>query len=121
MASDRVFIERLAVETVIGDHDWERAIRQRLLLDIDMDFDCRAAGASDALGDALDYDAVARAVTARVEASRFRLIEALGEAVAAMLLADFGCRRVRLTVRKPTAVGNAEAVGIAIERMAGDA
>lgn len=113
---DRVFIEGLEVETVIGHYDWERDIRQKLLLDIDMDFDCRAAGASDALVDALDYDAVARAVMKRVTASRYRLIEAVAEAVTALLLADFPCRKVRVIVRKPTAVAQAAAVGVEIER-----
>ncbi len=113
---DRVFIEALEVETVIGHHDWERDIRQKLLLGIDMDFDCRAAGASDALVDALDYDAAARAIAALVEASRFRLIEAVAEAVAAMLLADFPLRQVRVAVRKPGAVAVAASVGVEIVR-----
>ena len=113
---DRVFIEALEVETVIGHHDWEREIHQKLLLDIDMYVDCSAAGTSDVLADALDYDAVAGAVTALVESSRFRLIEAVAEAVAGRVLSDFSGQRVRVTVRKPGAVANAAAVGVEIER-----
>lgn len=118
---DRVFIEQLEVETVIGHHAWERDIRQRLLLDIDLGFDCRAAAASDALDDALDYDAAARAVTSMVEASQYRLLEALAEAVARLLLDDFACRDVGVLIRKPGAVGNAAAVGVRIRRTAEDA
>ena len=36
---DRVFIENLTVETVIGIYDWEREIRQAVSLDLEMDFD----------------------------------------------------------------------------------
>ncbi|MCW8873786.1 MAG: FolB domain-containing protein, partial [Xanthomonadales bacterium] len=46
---DRVFIENLTVETVIGIYDWEREIRQAVSLDLEMDFDIRAAAASDAI------------------------------------------------------------------------
>lgn len=115
---DKVFIEGLEVDAVIGVYGFERGIRQRLRLDVEMDVDCRPAGASDALGDALDYHAAAKAVTALVEASDCQLLEALGERVAALLLRDFAARRVRLCLRKPGAVGNAAAVGIVIERAA---
>lgn len=113
---DRVFIEALEVEAVIGHHDWERDIRQTLLLDIDMGFDCAPAGASDALDDALDYDTVAQAVTALVTDSQFRLIEALADAVTRLILRDFACADVRLRIRKPGAVDNARAVGVQITR-----
>lgn len=118
---DRVFIEALEVETVIGHHEWERGIRQKLVLDIDMGFDCRAAGISDALTDALDYDAVAKMVTAMVEASQYRLLEAVADAVVGRLLRDFPCHDVRIRIRKPGAVANAVAVGVEIERSRGDA
>lgn len=113
---DRVFIEALHVDAVIGHFDWEREIRQTLLLDIDMQFDCRAAGHSDALGDALDYAAVADAVTERAAQSNYHLLEALAEDLTRHILTDFACRSVRLTIRKPAAVGHAAAVGICIER-----
>ena len=43
---DKVFIENLTVETVIGIYDWEREIRQSVSLDLEMDFDIAAAAAS---------------------------------------------------------------------------
>lgn len=116
---DKVFIEQLAADTVIGAYAWERTIRQTVILDIAMAFDCRVAGASDALADALDYNAAASAVTALVQASDCVLLEALAERVAAMLLRDFPVACVELTVRKPGAVGNAAAVGVCIERAGG--
>ncbi|MHC9038000.1 dihydroneopterin aldolase, partial [Cobetia marina] len=44
---DRVLIEALAVETVIGVYDWERTIRQRLMIDLEMATDIRPAAAGD--------------------------------------------------------------------------
>ena len=43
---DRVFIENLTVETVIGIYDWEREIRQAVSLDLEMDFDIRTAASN---------------------------------------------------------------------------
>lgn len=113
---DKVFIEGLEVDAVIGVYDWERSIRQCLRFDLAMDFDCRKAGASDALADALDYHAIAKDMTAWVEASHFELLEALVEQMAARILADGRVSRVRICVRKPGAVENAAAVGVIIER-----
>ncbi|HEX7340549.1 MAG TPA: dihydroneopterin aldolase [Rhodanobacteraceae bacterium] len=113
---DKVFIEDLGIETVIGAYDWERSIRQHVVLDIRMDYDCRKAGVSDALADALDYNAVAKAVTAHVEAAQCELVEALAEQVAQLVLREFAVERVRVQLRKPGAVGHARAVGVDIER-----
>lgn len=113
---DRVCIKGLEASAVIGDYDWEREIQQPLVIDIEMTFDCRAAGRSDDLSDALDYDHVAKYVTTFVERSQFRLLEALGEALAQELLGTFALARVDLSLYKPTAVKNAANVGIVICR-----
>ena len=47
---DRVFIEGLEVDTVIGAYDWERGIRQCLTLDLQLGWDIRPAAAGDARG-----------------------------------------------------------------------
>lgn len=115
---DTVFIEGLAIDTVIGVYDYERTATQRLLLDLDLTFDCAPAGATDALADALDYAAVASAVTKLVEASNCELVETLAEQVAAMVLHTFRVTQLRLRIRKPDALANANAVGVIIERSA---
>ena len=40
--SDKVFINGLRAETVIGVYDWERKIRQPLIFDLEMATDNRA-------------------------------------------------------------------------------
>ena len=52
---DTVLIEGLNLRSVIGVHAWERAIRQRLQLDLALTVDTSAAGQSDAIEDAVDY------------------------------------------------------------------
>lgn len=113
---DRVLIEGLSVEAVIGVYDWEREVRQTLVLDLVMGWDNRVPGRSDDVAQALDYARVAGQVGEWVAQSRFQLLEALAEDLAERLLATFAMHGLRLTVRKPGAVAQARAVGVVIER-----
>lgn len=113
---DTIFIDQLAIDTVIGLYDWERTIRQRVILDLEMDFDICVAAASDDVAHTLDYKAVAKRVIAFVEASRFDLVETLAERVAALILDEFPVARVSLRLDKPHALRGARGVGIRISR-----
>jgi FolB domain-containing protein len=46
---DKVIIRDLALETIVGLYEWERAVKQRLLIDVDMATDIRQAAADDDL------------------------------------------------------------------------
>ena len=115
--ADRVFIHGLEVAGIVGCRGWERRIPQRLLVDVEMETDTRPAAASDALADALDYSAVAERVTAVVQASTFRLLEALAERLASEVLAVAPSAEVVLVrVTKSRAVPAAAGVGVEIVR-----
>ena len=114
---DQVFIKGLQLEAVIGVYDWERTIRQPLVLDLDMAWDIGTAAATDDLAATLDYAVVTERVQALVAASRFQLLESLAEAIATLLRDEFAVQWVRLTLTKPTAVpAAAGGVGVMIER-----
>ena len=115
---DKVFIEALEIDALIGIYDWERRIRQPLLFDIEMAFDNRIPAASDAIADTLNYKAVSKRVVDYVSQSEFGLVETLAERVAAIILDEFGVRHVRVKLSKPGAVRGARAVGVMIERSA---
>ena len=113
---DIIFLRQLQIDTVIGIHDWEREIRQPLVLDLEMASDIRLAAQTDSITDALDYQAVAERITDFVRNSSFQLVETLAEACAQIVLQEFGVRWLRLTVNKPDAIDNAQSVGVIIER-----
>ena len=113
---DRVFIENLTVETVIGIFDWERDIKQPVSLDLEMDFDIRAAAETDAIADTLDYKAVAKRLIRFIERSEFQLVETLAERCAGIVLNEFPVERLKLKLSKPGAVRGSSAVGVIIER-----
>ena len=116
---DKVFIEALEVECVIGIYDWERKIRQPVVLDIEMAFDNRKPAASDDIADTLDYKAVSKRLIQFVSESSYGLVETLAEQCCRIILEEFSVAHVRLKLSKPGAVRGARAVGVILERQRG--
>ena len=113
---DRVFIEALEIECLIGIYDWERTVRQNVVLDIEMAFDNRVPADSDASEHTLDYKAVSKRLMQFVGDSSYGLVETLAEQCAAIILNEFNVAWVRLKLAKPGAVRGARSVGVIIER-----
>ena len=113
---DIVFIRELRADTVIGVYDWERRIRQSVVLDLEMATDNRRAAGRDRIEDALDYAALSARVLSFIEGSEFRLIETMAEQVAAIVMGEFAVPWLRLRLCKPGAVAAARDVGVLIER-----
>ena len=67
---DIVFIEQLSVITTIGVYDWEQTIEQKLVFDIEMEWDNRKAAKSDDVADCLSYADIAETVVSHVEGAR---------------------------------------------------
>lgn len=106
MSGDIVSVRGLTVATVIGVYDWEREIEQVLTFAIDMAVDVARVAASDDVGDAVDYSAVAATVTRVVRQGEFQLIETAAERVAERVLADYPVGWTRVEVAKPIAAAN---------------
>lgn len=113
---DIVFLRGLRIETVIGIYDWEKEIKQPVILDIEMASDVARGAASDQIEDALNYKAVSKRLKQFVGESRFELVETLAERCAAIIREEFGVPWVRLTLNKTGAVTDADGVGVIIER-----
>ncbi|MCP3666972.1 MAG: dihydroneopterin aldolase [Gammaproteobacteria bacterium] len=113
---DIVFIRDLRIDTVIGIYDWERKIRQTVVLDLEMGADISRAATTENIEDALDYKAVSKRLISFVEESEFQLVETLAERCAAVIREEFGVPWVRLTLNKVGAVSAARDVGVIIER-----
>lgn len=113
---DIIFLGGLEIDTVIGIYDWERKIRQTIVLDIEMAFDIRKAAATDDIAHTLDYKAVSDRVVNFVEGSEFYLVETLIEEIAGVLLNEFPIPWTKITLNKRGAISKARDVGIIIER-----
>ncbi len=113
---DIVYLHGLKVECVIGVWEWERRVKQTLVLDVDMAADIRRAAESDALEDTLNYKVVAKRLIEYASQSQFQLIETLAHRLAAVLEDEFGLSWFRLRVSKGGAVRGCRDVGIVVER-----
>ena len=113
---DIIFINELRIETVIGIFDWERLIKQTVILDIELATDIRKAAESDHIDDTIDYKTLTKTIIAFVEASEFQLVERLAEEICALVRKNFGVPWIRLRLNKPGALRGARDVGILIER-----
>ena len=113
---DIVFLRELRIETVIGIYDWEKAIKQAVVLDLEMSTDVAKAAATDRIEDALDYKAVSKRLKQFISEGRSELVETLAERCAQIIREEFGVRWVRLSVNKIGAVSGARDVGVLIER-----
>ena len=103
--------------TAVGITAQERAVPQKLSIDLEFPFDNRAA-LSDSIKDAVDYDTVARTVAEVCSGREFHLIETVAEQIASRVLEKFPVPQVRILVRKisPIAAPKVDYVSVEIVR-----
>jgi 7,8-dihydroneopterin aldolase/epimerase/oxygenase len=118
--ADCLFLRGLSVECIIGFIEWERHVKQTVVIDLELPIDCRAAQASDEVADTLDYKRLAKRVIAFIEASSFKLVETLAHRTAVLVLEEFGVEWVRVTLNKPGAIRGSRDVGVTLERSRSD-
>lgn len=113
---DIIFINDLRVDTVIGVWEWERRIRQTLVMHVEMGVDISFAGETDDLSKTVDYKAVNDRVRSFTSKSEFKLVETLAEKISEIILKEFGVRWLKLTISKQGVLDDVKDVGIIIER-----
>ena len=117
LATDRILVQGLEFETIIGILPDERETPQPLRIDLVLEVDCFGeAAASERIDRTVDYAAVSRRVTELAREGRFQLVETLAETTCETLLAEFPIRRVTLRAIKPHALAEAAGVGVEISR-----
>jgi dihydroneopterin aldolase len=110
-----VHVRDLSVLCVLGVREHERAVPQRVLLDVDAAYS--RPPADDALEEALDYSALARELSRTAREGRFLLAESLAAACCKAVLERFPhAESVRATVKKPHARPDARWVGATVEQ-----
>ena len=119
-SGDRIFLRGLTAECVIGFIDWERRVKQTVVVDLELPVDCRQAAVSDDVTDTVDYKKVSKRVLAFIEASEFKLVETLAQRLALLILEEFALEWIRLSINKPGAIRNSRDVGVSIERSRAD-
>ncbi len=114
---DRIVIKELLVRCILGVDDEERREMQDVVITAALHADLRRAGESDRLEDAIDYRRIKKEILAAADGSRYRLVEALAEKIAALCLAHAGVERVDVTVEKRDSLRFARSAAIEITRI----
>ncbi|WP_455196844.1 dihydroneopterin aldolase [Kaarinaea lacus] len=113
---DIIYLNDLEIETIIGIFDWERKVKQKVRVSLEMAADIRKAARSDKIEDTLNYKSVAKRLIDFVGNSEFQLVETLAERIADIIINEFQIPWVRVRLNKPGAVRYAGDVGVIIER-----
>ncbi|MFK8027586.1 MAG: dihydroneopterin aldolase [Gammaproteobacteria bacterium] len=113
---DTVFIRDLSMDAVIGVFGWERQVRQKITINLEMATDISKAAETDDLEYTLDYKAISQRIRALVDENQPKLVETLIELIATTVMEEFNIPWLRISIAKPGAVRGSAAVGVMIER-----
>jgi dihydroneopterin aldolase len=113
---NQIFIREMRADAWVGVYDWEQLRPQTLEFDIEFGVKTERAGATDKLKDTIDYGAVVERVRHELKDRRFKLLEALAEDLAQILLREFGAPWVRISVCKLGHVRGVRKLGVVITR-----
>ncbi len=119
-ALDLIFIEGFTGETVIGIHETELHRPQAIVIDVHAGLPRARACATDRIDDTIDYGVVCDRLRRLLVEHRLQLLEAFAEAVADILIGEFGASWVRVRVVKPKKFSDVTSVGVQIERWAAE-
>lgn len=113
---DKVYIEGLTFQTTIGYYEWEKQIKQTLVIDLIMGWNTALAAENDELAKTLNYAEISEVIVKFANDNPVDLIETLAERIAAFLMKQYQIPWLRLKLMKPTAVHNATTVAVEIVR-----
>lgn len=111
-----VRVNRLRLEAEVGVYDSERGRKQPLEISLEAEVAPEATHPQGALGEAVNYAAMAETVRQIVGAAHHDLLEDLAQTIADTLFADPRVKRLDLTLDKLTALEDAQSVGVTLSR-----
>jgi dihydroneopterin aldolase len=116
-APDRIIVNGLVVDAFIGVHDSERAARQRVRFDVEIETVDGYADTVRSTGSYVSYADTVEFVEARAAGDEHvELVETWADDVAQFALRNELAQAVRVTVQKLDIFDAADGVGITIER-----
>ena len=118
---DAIVIEGLKVNTVVGCFNWERQIIQPLMLDLMIHTNLEVAASSDELEDTLNYAEICSISAEVIQKAQPKLIEHAAKLVLNALFSTYpAIESIKITIRKPAIIAEANSVGIRLERHRND-
>ena len=114
---DIIFINDLMVRGVIGVSERERANKQDIIINVQIETDISKCAISDEINESVNYRTVSKKIISHVESSSRFTVEALASDIAQICLSFNGVAAVTVQVEKPSAVRFSKSVGVKIKRI----
>ena len=115
---DKIKINDLTIPCTVGTEDFEREMKQKLIVSLEIVTDATTAGMTDDLGDTIDYSKLSDDIYEMVAQEKPYLIEAAAQQIARLALSFEGAREVTVFVQKPSALPLARSAEVEITRSA---
>ena len=112
---DKIILEGISVNAIIGTLPHERIRRQQLLIDIEISLDLKKAASTDDLFQSVDYSEIEKRTLDIAENSSFLLLEALAGKVGEMLLSYELVRQAKVSIFKAAGSSAGRGVRIVLE------
>ena len=105
-------ITDLTLNTIIGTNSWERTTKQKVVINITLEYNSTQAVAGDDLTKAVDYKSITKKIIAGVKKSRFFLLEKLTAYVLKILIETPGVNEATVRIDKPKALRFSKSVSV---------
>lgn len=113
---DKIALNGIEVECVIGDLPEERTREQKIQVDVSLELDLDAAAETDSIADTVDYALLVGNIREALEDAKCRLLERAAGIVADVCLSDPLVERTVVTVRKFGSVPGLASASVTIVR-----
>ncbi len=105
-------IENLRLRTVVGVFEWEKKVKQDIVINIEIEFDGRDAMEKDDILFTVDYKTLTKQIITEVEGREFNLIERIAGDVVKIILENGRVSKATAKVDKPGALRFADTVSV---------
>jgi len=106
----KIKIKGIEIQAVVGTQDHERTNHQKIIIDIEFEYDAAEAVGSDDLRYAPDYSEMVRSVIRASKEKRYMLIETLSDKILDIVKGYKAVTSAKVTVKKPSALKNIDFV-----------
>ena len=108
----KIHIKNLRIKTIIGINDWERAEKQDVIVNVEVELDASRATETDRIEDTINYKTLTKRIISEVELSEFYLLEKLAQHILNIVLENKKVTRGTVEVDKPQALRFADSVSV---------
>jgi FolB domain-containing protein len=98
-----VKIKNLTVEGTLGIYEFEQRKKQRIIVNLEIDFDEGNSQISDSIHDSMNYHPICDGITKMISEGTFQLIERVAYLVGQQVLSYPQVRSVKVEIDKPDA------------------